>query len=225
MAIQDFSKIEARAAKRKGGADALEALLPSPKSPRALAKIGDDRWLAAMTKGVFSAGFVWKVIEAKWDGFEAAFSRFVPGKVATLSDGDLDELAKDERIVRNRQKIWATRDNARMVLDLAAEHGSFAKMVARWPSSDLVGLYELLATQGSRLGGLSGQYLMRAQGKDTFMLTSDVLEALVAAKVLDAPKATSKKAKRAVQAAFDGWAAQTGRPLCQLSRILACSVP
>ncbi len=223
--MQDFSKIEARAAKRKGGADALQQSMPTPKPARALARIGDDRWLAAMTKGVFSAGFVWKVIEAKWDGFEAAFGRFVPAEVATLSDAALDELAEDARIVRNRQKIWATRDNARMVIDLAVEHGSFAKMVARWPSTDLIGLYDRLAKEGSRLGGLTGQYLMRTQGKDTFMLTPDVLQALVAAKVLDAPKATSKKAKQAVQAAFDAWAAQTGRPLCQLSRILACSVP
>lgn len=223
--MQDFSRIEARAAKRKGGAKALEALLPTPKSPRSLARIGDDRWLAAMAKGVFTAGFVWKVIENKWPGFEAAFRGFDPPTIATMDDEDLDALAKDERIVRNRQKIWATRDNARMLLDLATEHGSFAKMVAKWPTTELVGLYELLAKQGSRLGGVTGQYMMRSQGKDTFILARDVLTALVKAKVLDAPKATSKKAKRAVQEAFDAWAEQTGRPYCQLSRILACSVP
>jgi 3-methyladenine DNA glycosylase Tag len=223
--VQDFSKVEARAIKRKGGAEALEALLPKVKTPRALAKITDDRWLARMTQGVFSAGFVWKVIEAKWDGFEAAFGGFVPAKVATLGDDDLDQLAGDERIVRNRQKIWATRDNARLVLDLGAEYGSFGKMVAGWPGTDLIGLYDLLARRGSRLGGMTGPYLMRAMGKDTFMLTDSVLRALQQAKVLDAPKATSKKARQQVQAAFNTWAVQTGRSYGALSRILACSVP
>jgi len=58
-----FSEIEALAAERKGGADALEHLLSVPQPDRKIKKIPDDRWLSAMTKCVFQAGFNWRVIE------------------------------------------------------------------------------------------------------------------------------------------------------------------
>src|SRR5215469_15529812 len=60
-----FAKIYARAAKRKGGEAALKKLLPRDANLKALAKLGDDRILAEMAQRVFSAGFVWKVIEQK----------------------------------------------------------------------------------------------------------------------------------------------------------------
>jgi 3-methyladenine DNA glycosylase Tag len=68
---------------------------------------------------------------------------------------------KDARIVRNGAKIGSVRLNARLVQDVAREHGSFGKFLAGWPSSDEVGLLELLAKRGSRLGGNTGQMLLR----------------------------------------------------------------
>jgi 3-methyladenine DNA glycosylase Tag len=61
-----FKTIRARAEKRKGGPKALNKLLPPKPDPKALAKLGDDRVLAEMTRRAFSAGFAWSVIEAKW---------------------------------------------------------------------------------------------------------------------------------------------------------------
>ena len=52
-----FKTIRARAEKRKGGPKALAKLLPARPDPKALARLGDDRILAEMTKRAFSAGF------------------------------------------------------------------------------------------------------------------------------------------------------------------------
>ena len=68
-----------------------------------------------MTQRVFSAGFVWRVIRAKWDGFEEAFDHFDPATVAAYDAEDIARLSQDERIVRNNQKIQATVKNARFV--------------------------------------------------------------------------------------------------------------
>ena len=73
-----FKTIRARAEKRKGGAKGLENLLPLKPDMKAVAKLSDDRMLSEMTKRVFSAGFAWSVIEAKWPGFEKAFLAFKP---------------------------------------------------------------------------------------------------------------------------------------------------
>lgn len=224
MSIESFSKIEARAAKRKGGADALEALLPHPKTVRALSRIKDDRWLSAMSQYVFSAGFVWKIVEAKWPGFEDAFDGFDPDVVARYSDKKMDKLGVDDRVIKNLGKLESVRDNARFIVEIAAEHGSFAKWIARWPVTDLIGLHDELKRRGSRLGGMSGLWMLRHMGKDAFMLGNDGIAALRRAKVIDSDRVTSNKARTAVQQAFNTWHEQTGRPMSQLSKILACSV-
>ena len=103
------------------------------------------------------------------------------------------------------------------------EAGSFGAYLADWPGSDIMGLWHDLATRFSQMGGNSGPYFLRMAGKDSFLLTGDVVGALVKARVVK-KKPTTRDARAATQAAFNGWAAETGRPLCQLSRILALSV-
>ena len=125
-----FKTIRARAAKRKGGEASLAALLPKVPSQQALARLTDDRVLAEMAKRIFSAGFVWSVIENKWPGFEAAFLGFDPKRLLFQPDEFWERLAADTRIVRNPQKIMAVRENAAFVADIAREHGSFGKFLA-----------------------------------------------------------------------------------------------
>ena len=129
-----FAELYARAADRKGGAQALESLLPVAKPPGDLAAIPDDRWLAEMTKRVFQAGFNWSVIETKWPGFEAAFDGLDVRRCAMASDDDLDRLLSDTRVVRNGAKLRTVRENAAFLLELGAEHGSAARFFADWPS-------------------------------------------------------------------------------------------
>lgn len=218
-----FADLHARAAARKGGDAALEALLAAPKSAAELASIPDDRWLSDMTRRVFQSGFNWKVIDAKWDGFEAAFWGFDIGRCALMSDADLDALVSDARIVRNGAKIRSVRDNAAMLQDLAAEHGSAAKCFAEWPAEDYAGLLEMLKKRGSRLGGRVGAISLRFMGRDGFVLSEDVCKALIREGVV-AKEPTSRKDMAAVQTAFNAWRAESGRPLSDISRILAFGV-
>lgn len=221
--VARFDELYDMAAKLKGGPKELEKLLPQMKTPAQLKKIPDDRWLAAMTKRIFQAGFSWKVIEDKWDGFEEAFEGFDVGRWTLMSDDDVDRLAKNKAIVRNPQKIRTVGANAVFLADLAREHGSAAKCFADWPNEDFVGLLDLLKTRGSRLGGTTGTYFLRGVGRDSFALTRDVVAALIREGVIDKPP-TSKKALAAVQAAFNDWCAESGRPLAHVSRVLAATI-
>ncbi len=222
--MASFKTIRTRAAKRKGGEAKLAALLPKPTNAKALAKLGDDRVLAEMAKRVFSAGFVWSVIEQKWSGFEAAFLGFDPKRLLFQPDEFWEGLASDKRIVRNPQKIKAVRDNAKFVADVARDHGSFGKFLAEWPADDQVGLLELMGKRGSRLGGRTGQYFLRFIGKDCFVTSPDVVACLRDAGLDIAETPSSKKDLRKVQDQFNAWAKETSLPLTHLSRICALSV-
>jgi 3-methyladenine DNA glycosylase Tag len=222
--MSSFKAIRARAAKRKGGEAALASLLPKIVAPKALAKLGDDRVLAEMAKRVFSAGFVWSVIEKKWPGFEAAFLGFDPKRLVFQPDEFWEDLAGDKRIVRNPQKIKSVRDNARFVADIAREHGSFGRFLVNWPADDQVGLLEMLGKRGARLGGRTGQFFLRFIGKDCFVTSPDVVACLRDAGLDIAENPTSKSDMRKVQDQFNVWAKETGLPLTHLSRICAMSM-
>jgi 3-methyladenine DNA glycosylase Tag len=222
--MPSFKAVRARAAKRKGGEKALEELLPKLAGPKALASLKDDRALAEMTKRVFSAGFVWSVIESKWPGFEAAFLKFDPKRLLHQPDEFWEKLASDARIVRNPQKIVAVRRNAQFVADTAREHGSFGRFLAQWPADDQVGLLEVLAKRGARLGGKTGQYFLRFVGRDSFILSSDVVACLRDAGLDIAENPTSRRDLKKVQDQFNAWARETDLPLTHLSRICAMSV-
>jgi 3-methyladenine DNA glycosylase Tag len=219
-----FKSIRARAETRKGGPKALVQLLPPKPDAKALARIGDDRILAEMTRRVFCAGFAWSVIEAKWEGFEVAFNRFDPGFLLFQPEEFWDGLMKDTRIVRNGAKIASVRHNARFMQDIATEHGSFGKMLSMWPPSDEIGLLTLLTKRGNRLGGNSGQMLLRFLGWDGFVLSRDVVACLRDAGLDIAPEPKSKRDLEKIQAQFNAWAKETGLSYTQLSRICALSV-
>ena len=220
--MRKFSEIHAIAADRKGGEAALEALLDKPASRAKLAAVPDHRWLSCMAKCVFQAGFNWRVVDNMWPGFELAFEGFDIGHCAMLHDDDFARLVSDKRIVRHGTKIRSVQQNAVFITDLAREYGSAGKAFANWPSNDYVSLFALLKKRGSRLGGNTGPYFLRFMGVDGFILSRDVVARLIAEGVIDTTP-TSKKAMAAVQDAFNTWQAESGRPLTDISRILAMS--
>ena len=224
MAKVPFKRIRERAAKRKGGEKVLTTLLPKKRDNKALAKLSDDRVLSEMARRVFSAGFVWSVIDKKWPGFEEAFLDFNPKRLLFQPAEFWEKLASNKRIVRNPQKIRSVRENAQFVSDIAAEHGSFGKFLATWPADDQIGLLEVLDKRGSRLGGFSGQYLLRFLGRDSFILTNDLILCLRDSGVPLSAKGISKKDLRLAQAQINEWAEETGLPLTHISRICAMSI-
>jgi DNA-3-methyladenine glycosylase I len=75
---------------------------------------------------VNQAGLSWQTILAKRAGFRHAYANFDPGAVAAFDDADRARLLADASIIRNRAKVDAAITNARVIIDLAREHGSFA---------------------------------------------------------------------------------------------------
>ncbi|RUW58261.1 DNA-3-methyladenine glycosylase I [Mesorhizobium sp. M7A.F.Ca.US.008.03.1.1] len=222
--MPDFAKIRARAAKRKGGEEELTSLLGPAPDNAAVADIADDRILSVMAERVFAAGFVWRVIEQKWPGFEEAFLRFEPKRLLFQPDDFWHDLTADQRIVRNPQKIRSVRDNAAFVERVSKEYGGFGQFLASWPADDQVGLMAWLGKHGSRLGGNTGQYFLRWLGWDAFVISGDMAAALRDAGLDIAESPTSKKDLGQIQRQINQWAAETHLPRRHISRILAMSI-
>lgn len=222
--MQRFERIYQRACERHGGRSALDALMPTVRSARALARSQDDRWLAQMTRCIFQAGFVWRVVDRKWDDFEDVFFGFPPEKILMLSPDQIDRFAQNPRIIRNRQKVLSVQANAQFILDITREHGSFGKFIGRWPGQDLIELFRLLKVRGSRLGGMTGQRILRNMGKDTFIVTGDVVRCLQRSGLDIGDSPGSKRELGLIQETLNQWHEESELPYSHLSRIAALSV-
>lgn len=221
--MRDYKWLHEFCLNRFGSAKALEAMLPQPRSDAELRALSDDRYLSLMSLRIFRAGLKHSLVDAKWSAFEEVFFGFDPEKVVLMGAERLESLMQDARLIRHLGKLKSVPRNAQFILDVRREKGSFGALIADWPVSDIVGLWKYLAKHGNQLGGLSAPRFLRMVGKDTFVPTDDMVAALKAQGVIDkAP--TSQKDLAAVQAAFNQWQAESGRPLCQLSVMLAHTV-
>ncbi|NQD80629.1 DNA-3-methyladenine glycosylase I [Pseudomonas sp. CrR14] len=237
--MHDYRWMHEYCVNRFGSVEALEARLPQPASDKKLRALSDDRYLSIMSLRIFRAGLKHSLVDAKWPAFEEVFFGFDPEKVVLMGGERLERLMQDVRLIRHLGKLKSVPRNAQFILDV--ERGAlsgpaaavktitpkpgfaFGALIADWPVTDIVGLWHWLAKQGTQLGGLSAPRFLRMVGKDTFIPTDDMVAALKAQKIIDkAP--TSQRDRAAVQAAFNQWHEQSGRPLCQLSVMLAHTV-
>ncbi|MBT8450321.1 MAG: DNA-3-methyladenine glycosylase I [Gammaproteobacteria bacterium] len=222
-----YNQIYAQAEKRKGEDILQEQLQISLLNETQLSSIPRDRVLSEITKAVFRAGFVWRVIEQKWPGFEKSFWAFNVDRCAHMSFEDIESLAKNTDIVRNRPKIQSVQTNASAIIELeeqyAGEYKNISDLIARWPAEHFNDLLYLLSKRFSRLGMQSTQYLLRFLGRDGYIIGRDGAAALIRVGVIDKPP-TSIKAYKQIQDVFNEWTSETGYSQAQISRVLAMSI-
>jgi len=221
--MQDYKWLNEYCLNRFGSAKALQAQLPTAKTPGQLRAISADRYLSTLALRVFRAGLKHSLVDAKWPAFEQVFFGFDPEKVVLMGAEHLERLMQDARIIRHLGKLKSVPRNAQMMLDIAHEHGSFAAFIANWPVTDVTGLWQYLFKHGNQLGGLSAPRFLRMIGKDTFIPSQDVVAGLNAQGIVDRVP-TSKRDQALVQDVFNQWHEQSGRPMCELSAMLACTV-
>ncbi len=222
MNLEHFDAIYQRAAERKGGELALESMLSTPLTQQELLSIPDDRWLSAFSMKVFQSGMSWKVVRNKWPNFEELFFGFKIGPLLMLSDEQWEAKSIDKRIIRHHSKVMSIAANAQMIYETGIKHGSFAQMVAQWPSDDITGLWLYLKKHGQRLGGNTGPYALRQMGVDTFILSQDVEAYLRSYKIIEGGRDTKRSLAQCNQA-FSFWQQQSGRSLTHISQIIAFS--
>lgn len=87
----------------------------------------DNELFGRLILEINQAGLNWEIILKKEEAFRKAFSNFDIGKVARYKEKDRERLLNDAGIIRNRLKINAAIENAKVILALQKEYGSFEK--------------------------------------------------------------------------------------------------
>ena len=87
----------------------------------------DNELFCRLVMEINQAGLSWETILKKEAGFRKAYHNFQIKKVAAYTQKDFERLMADAGIIRNRLKINAAIENAKMILLLQKEFGSFEK--------------------------------------------------------------------------------------------------
>lgn len=87
----------------------------------------DNELFGRLIMEINQAGLSWETILKKEAAFRKAYHQFNIKKVAAYKDADRERLLSDSGIIRNRLKINAAIENAKAILQLQKEHGSFEK--------------------------------------------------------------------------------------------------
>jgi len=92
--------------------------------------VHDDRTqFEFLTLESAQAGLSWLIVLRKREAYRKAFADFDPEKVARFTEKRIEKLLTDEGIVRNRLKVVAAVNNARLFLDVQEEYGTFDKYI------------------------------------------------------------------------------------------------
>ena len=91
---------------------------------------GDNELFCRLILEINQAGLSWTTILNKQESFRKAYHNFDIKKVAAYKDKDVQRLLNDAGIIRNRLKVNAAIENAKSILALQKEFGSFKKWLA-----------------------------------------------------------------------------------------------
>ncbi|MAY84565.1 MAG: DNA-3-methyladenine glycosylase [Flavobacteriales bacterium] len=121
----------------------------------------DDELFGRLLLEINQAGLSWITILKKQENFKNAYSNFSIEKVANYTEKDIDRLLNDSGIIRNRLKVGAAIHNAKAILDLQKEHGSFEAFLDQHIGYELADWVKLFKKHFNFTGGeICNEFLM-----------------------------------------------------------------
>ncbi|MFD2230481.1 DNA-3-methyladenine glycosylase I [Alkalimarinus sediminis] len=217
-----FDQIYDAALRKFNSVEALEATMPTILDANQLKAQSNEFYLSAMTQRIFQAGMTHSVINSKWPHFENVFWGFDPKKLVLIDDAFMERAMQDKGLIRHWGKLQTIPVNALEMNDLTSDGTRFGEIIAEW-DQDITQLWRFISKRFKRMGGQSTPYFLRMVGKDTFVLTNDVVQKLLVMNVIDS-NPTSKADIQTVSDFFSGLKADSGRPLAHISKLMALSL-
>jgi DNA-3-methyladenine glycosylase I len=102
------------------------------------ASFDDSSLFELLTLEIFQAGLSWQIVLNKRDAFRESFLGFDIAKVAKMNEFDVEKLLQNPAIIRNKMKIEATINNARIFCEKFPTDGDFAKYLWSFTNGKII---------------------------------------------------------------------------------------
>ncbi len=120
----------------------------------------DDKYLFEMLiLESFQAGLSWECILNKRENFEKAYDNFEIDKICLYDDNKVKELLNDKNIIRNKLKIIASINNAKIFRKIMQEYGSFYDYLKTFTNGKII--YEINKTKSDLSDNISKDLISR----------------------------------------------------------------
>ena len=86
----------------------------------------------------FQAGLSWLTVLKKREAFRIAYDNFDVQKVSNYNQDKIDELLKNEKIIRSKNKILASINNAKIFIEIQKEYGSFGNYIWGFTNNKII---------------------------------------------------------------------------------------
>lgn len=101
--------------------------------------VNDDlKLFELLTLEIFQAGLSWETVLNKRENFKKAFDNFDYHIIAFYDEKKINKLMQDTGIIRNKLKIVATINNAKVFLKIQKEYKSFSKYIWDWTNNKTI---------------------------------------------------------------------------------------
>ena len=107
----------------------------------------------------FQAGLSWECVLNKREDFREAFNQFDIDKVCNYDDKKIQELLKNEKIIRNKLKINSAISNSKIFREIQNEYGSFNNYLITFTNNKII--YEIDKTSSELSDKISGDLKKR----------------------------------------------------------------
>lgn len=101
-------------------------------------KHGDQELFELLVLEMFQAGLSWETILNKRESFKVAFDNFDVYKISKYNDKKLESLMNNKEIIRNRRKINASINNAKVFIEIKKEYGSFDNYIWQYTNGKVI---------------------------------------------------------------------------------------
>lgn len=119
----------------------------------------DDYLLEMLILESFQAGLSWECVLNKRDAFKLAYDNFDINKICLYDDEKIEELINNKRIIRNKLKIKASINNAKIFKNIQNEYGSFYNYLKKWTNGNIY--YEIGLTSSTLSDNISADLQKR----------------------------------------------------------------
>ena len=121
----------------------------------------DNELFGRLIMEINQAGLSWETILKKEDGFRKAYDGFDIQKIAAYNEADRERLLNDAGIIRNKLKVNAAIENAKTIIELQKEFGSFEKWLEHHHPKTLQEWMKLFKKTFKFIGGeIVNEFLM-----------------------------------------------------------------
>ncbi len=135
----------------------------------------DEKLFELLLLEPFQAGLSWETVLNKREAFRAAFDNFDPEKIQSYEEEKIAALLNDKSIIRNRRKIEASINNAKVFLEIKSEWGSFSDYI--WHFTGGKTIYET----GKTSSGLSDKISLDLKNRGMKFIGTTIIYAYLQA--------------------------------------------